>query len=478
MPNLSDLDVGKEAINGTIAQFATVGVGFVGTVVFARVLGPTNFGGVMLFLAIVGMLGNPMDGFAVAVHKEVSESTSVLDESLGAQLLFNFIWIAAVSVPILLASGIFADETYIKHASLLAIFYLATNSVLETLYSPLQGLGRIGFSYWVDTAKRLVGVTLRILGVLAFGAVGMIYGSITVAVLFLPIILWVIGTIPRRPSERVFRRHAEYGKFSIPSRFLSSLAKRFDLLLLGTLATTAAVSWYEVAWQLAIPGFYLVQSLGASLMTKVSAMGRNADGLEAEINGALTYAGILAVPLFFGSIALGGDVLELLFGSEYVDAFPFLIGLTGYQVVRSQSEPLELAAKGLNYPDVVFSIRVATVVTNTVLGVAFLFAIGPIGVLFATIVAGVLRFWLLFRHMRQEVGVDVQLQSQFAEQVVAGMAVYLSVTLAERVFDSGSNVETVLLLLVGAITYFGSLALVGSSHREFIRRLYSEYSSS
>lgn len=475
MSDLTDLDIQKEALSGTVAQFATVGFGFVGTVAFARVLGPTDFGGVVLFLAIVGILGNPMDGFAVAVHKEVSGSTSVLDEALGSQLLFNLAWILVLTVPLAVFGGLFAAETGLQRASLLAVCYLATNSMLETLYSPLQGLGRIGLSYWLDTAKRIFGVTFRIVGVLAVGAVGMIYGSIAVAVLFLPFLFWVLGKRPTIPSASVFMDHARYAKFSMPSRLLSSLAKRFDVFLLGALATTATVSWYEVAWQLAIPGFYLVQSLGSSLMTKVSAMGRTADGVDAQINGVLTYASILAVPLFFGSTALGREVLTLLFGGKYGAATPFLIGLTAYQVVRSQSEPLELAAKGLNYPDAVLSVRVATAATNVVFGVWLLLTVGPIGVIYATILSGLVRFGLLLHLFRRRLGYEVGVQRQFGEQLAAGVVMFLIVSGADRLFTVDSSLATTLLLALGASTYFGTLALVGRSHRTLLLQLYERF---
>jgi len=475
MADLRELNIGKEALSGTIAQFGTVIFGFVGTIAFARILGPTSFGGVVFFLAVVGFIGQPMDGFGVAVHKYVSESTEIVDEAFGAQLLFNLGWIAVLSIPILLLGGPFAERTQIGRASILAILYLVTNSVVETLYAPLQGLGRIGLSYWIDTAKRLFGVGFRIVGVVVFGAVGMIYGSIAIAGLFLPIVAWYIGTRPSVPSLSLLHRHGGYAKFSIPSSLLSSFAKRIDVFLLGALVSAAAVSWYEIAWQLALPAFYLAQTIGTGLMTKVSAIGNQKDKLRNEINTVLSYTSILAIPVFFGSGALGEQVITLVFGNEYTAATPFLIGLTGYQLVRSQNFPLEEVIHGLNHPDIVFSIRLVISVTNAVLGIVLLLTLGPIGIVYATIFAGIIRYGLLLRVFRRRFDILVRPQYQFGEQLVAGFVMFVAIGTGTRILSSISQVETVLLVIFGSVIYFFTLAIIGPSHRELLFHLYSQY---
>ena len=53
MSEAANTSLSRETLGGTIAQFVMAAIGFVGTIIFARWLGPSAFGGVYLLFALV-----------------------------------------------------------------------------------------------------------------------------------------------------------------------------------------------------------------------------------------------------------------------------------------------------------------------------------------------------------------------------------------------------------------------------------------
>ncbi len=77
MSEAAKTSLSRETLGGTIAQFVMAAIGFVGTVVFARWLGPSAFGGVYLLFALVKFADRPMNGWSQAAKKRLSESDAL-----------------------------------------------------------------------------------------------------------------------------------------------------------------------------------------------------------------------------------------------------------------------------------------------------------------------------------------------------------------------------------------------------------------
>ncbi|WP_254663432.1 hypothetical protein [Haladaptatus sp. W1] len=77
MSEAAGTSLSKETLGGTVAQFSMALIGFVGTIVFARWLGPSAFGGVYLLFALVKFADRPMNGWSLAAKKRVAESDAL-----------------------------------------------------------------------------------------------------------------------------------------------------------------------------------------------------------------------------------------------------------------------------------------------------------------------------------------------------------------------------------------------------------------
>jgi len=63
MSDIKNLNLGRETLGATAAKIVMALAGFVGTIVFARVLGPSTYGGVGLIVTLAGIVDKPIEGW-------------------------------------------------------------------------------------------------------------------------------------------------------------------------------------------------------------------------------------------------------------------------------------------------------------------------------------------------------------------------------------------------------------------------------
>ncbi|WP_458186852.1 oligosaccharide flippase family protein [Haladaptatus sp. NG-WS-4] len=472
MSEAADISLSKETLGGTVAQFTMAAIGFAGTVVFARWLGPTAFGGVYLLYALAKLVDRPMNGWSLAAKKRLSESDALRPPAFGAQLLFDACWLLVAGGVVFLAGDALRGYTGLAAAPLLLVVLLVTESVYESLDSLVQGRGRISVATWIDTLRSVLTLPLQVGFVAllstagAVGAAGMVYGLATASALVLPVISWFVGARPAVPSRTFVRSLADYARYSIPTVALGTTYDRLDVLLLGFLLTPAAAGFYEVAWKLTLPAVFVADVAGRGLMAAVSA--RNAQGAAVgrDVSNTVAYAGVLAFPIFFGALALSKPLVVTVYGPEYREAALLLVGLAGYRVVRAQSGPLVQAINGFDRPDVALRLSAVAVAVNLVLGVAFTLQFGPIGVVVATLVAETLRYLGGVVFFRRSVSGFVPLSRPMVAQVGASLVMFGAVSIAHTSIPVRSWVDLALLVSLGGGVYLAVLlaASPGTRH--------------
>ncbi|WP_049971710.1 lipopolysaccharide biosynthesis protein [Haladaptatus cibarius] len=486
MSEADGISLSRETFGGTAAQFTMAAVGFAGTVIFARWLGPATFGGVYLLFAVAKIADRPMNGWSLAAKKRLSESDSLRPPAFGAQLLFNAFWVALAVLAVLVAGDALRAYTGLALAPVLLVLLLATESMYETIESLVQGRGRISAATWNDTLRSVLTLPLQLWFVALPGiaGAGMVYGLAVASALTLPVIALFVSARPAIPSRTFLRSLGDYARYSVPTSVLGTTYDRLDVLLLGFLLGSASAGFYEVAWKLTLPAVFVADVAGRGLMATVSARharsgdgegnenengnesgNRNERGIGRDVSNTIAYAGILAVPIFFGSLALAESLVVTVYGPDFRNAAPLLIGLAGYRVVRSQSGPLVQAINGLDRPDVAMRLSAVAVAVNLVLGVLLTLRLGPIGVVIATIVAETLVYLGGFHFLRQTVSGLVPISRPMVEQVGAGLAMFAVVSTARASISVQSWVDLGVLVSVGGVVYVGLLLAVSPGVR-------------
>lgn len=472
---IDDTSLGLEVAKGFSGKLIQAVLGFAGTILFARILGPTSFGGFYLLHTVVQMSLRPMMGVANASMKRFSEFGTDRREIVGTQLLFDVALVGLLVPLAFLLDGPFSAYTGIDGSASLYAVLLVALVLFGSFQQLLPARGRIGVEVWNDTLRSVFTTGLQVVFVFAgFGAAGMVYGLSAATYLTLPITHYYLRTIPTLPSRETLSSVWQFARYSVFNRIVGHAYDRLDVLLIGFLVTPAAVGYYEVALKFTVPAMFVSGLAGTGLMNKVSSADSKGESSTMDITNTVSYASIISIPLFFGSLAVARPLIVTVYGSEYVEAATLLVGLTLFAVLRSQSSPLESVVNGLDLPNLIVRIAAFTLGLNIVVGVPLIIEFGAIGAVFATVVAESVRYFLLFRLVRRETGAEL-ISRPMKEQLLAGGLMFAVVRLVfEHVVSVDSWLHLSVLLALGGAVYFGTLALISRSFRVTLRSVYAD----
>lgn len=471
----SAVSLSREALSGTTAKFATLVVGFVGTILFARILGPATFGGYFALLAAVQIVERPTVGWAVAGKKRFSEVAGNQGEILGAQLAFVFGYVALAIGGAALAAPWLRGYTDLDHAAVLfGILLLALSLYLSTrILAEARGL--VGGVTWTGTLRDWLAFVLQLgLVLLGLGAVGMAVGYAVAAVCVLPVLLYYVRARPKIPSRGTIESLWTYARFSIPETFLGTVYSRFDIILLTVLLSPAAAGYYEVAFRVSMPAAFVYDVTSRLLMPRVSNLASKDESIATDVGNTLAFSSVLAIPLFAGAVLLADEVVVTLYGPEYRAAAVLLIGLCLYRVVRSQSQPLAKVVDGLDRPDFTMWLSLVTLAFNVALGVVLVLRMGAIGVVVATVAAEFLRYVALLAWLRTHLPRRALAPRAVFHQWFAALAMGAVVWTSLQLVAVDSWVALGAVVGLGGLVYAATLYAASRQLRETIAAVLDE----
>jgi O-antigen/teichoic acid export membrane protein len=474
MSDAGSVDLGWEAVKGFIAKLVQAVLGFVGTILFARLLGPVSFGGFYFLLSIVLMINRPVIGFGNAVRKRFSEVGSPKGELFSALVTINLVLIALCAA-VLFGTDVLVGRTNVPSTNLVFITLLGSIVFFVPFQKMVTASGYPSRAIWIDTLRSVFTLPLQIGLVLAdFGAAGMGYGLAAATVLTIPVTYYSVGVRPSVPSIETYRSLWEFARYSIPGSFVGKAYDRFDILLLGFLLGTGVSGQYEAANKLTIPALFLSGAITSGLMPKISSMDSKSQDPTDDITNAISYASIIAIPIFFGGLVLSKKVVVTAFGSEYAAAAPYLIGLAFYKVISSQTAVYRSALSGLDKPNINLKFSTVALAVNIVLGVTLVLTIGGIGVVVATIVAEAIQYVGTMYVVKSELPGTRVYPITLLEQVGAGALMTLVVYGLAELLILDTLIPVGFVVGFGAAVYGVVLLAVSHELRTTVKGVYRD----
>lgn len=451
---------GLEVSKGFVAKILLMLVGFAGSIVFARVLGPAGYGAFHVVVALANILDNPISGLGIACKKRLSEH----GPDAGAILTIGLAVTAGMGVfvgGVVLIVGPHLDYFDIENGPLyvaVAFFGIIFFKVVQPM---VAGRGQFGTAVFLDSIRSFLTIPIQLaLVLLGWGVAGMIYGLTVASLLTVPLALYVLDVRPAVPDKETARSIWSYAKFSVPSNFIGTAYGKIDILLLGAILGSGASGQYKIAMQLVLPGATLSMVMRSGLFAEVSSLSSRDEGVAEQVTNNVAFASVLAIPLFFGALAMPESIVVTVFGGDYRPAATLLVGLAAYQILQTQASQISSVIEGLDRPDLHLYIVAITLVTNVVLGVVLVRRFGAVGIVVATIVAEGVKFsWMTYlakRYVEYEI-----FPTPVRCQLVAAIGMFVVVELLHRWMGVGSWFELLVIVGVGAAVY--AVALVSLS---------------
>jgi O-antigen/teichoic acid export membrane protein len=302
----------------------------------------------------------------------------------------------------------------------------------------------------------------------------MAYGLSLATMLTVPVTHYFLRMRPSLPDRETFHQLWSFARHSTVSATLGQVYSRLDILLLGALLTPAAAGQYEVALKLTMPAILVSDVMRDGLVVRVSNLQSKGEAVGADVTNALSFASVLAIPLFAGATVLSQPLVVTVYGPEYAEASTLLIGLGLYRVFVTQSGPLSETLNGIDRPDINVRIAAGTLALNVVLGVALTLHIGAVGVVIATVIAEGLKYAATGIAVSRLVEDVTLLPSTLLEQVGAAVGMAAAVFLVRDAVGIQSWLTLLAVVGLGVAIYGFVLLVLSEQLRHTVLNILSD----
>lgn len=478
MSGASEISLGWETTKALVGKFGQAATGFMGVLIFTRMVGKSDFGGFYLLQTLVIIADRPIRGFGEAVQKRWSEDDAAKEEILGSVLVVNTCAILVAGVSALLFQDLLVSYTSLDGAPLL---FATLFGSLAFFFSFQQMMGAEGWpakQAWNDTLRSFLTLPLQVVLVVSgLGALGMGYGLAAATIFVVPVAIYFVRVRPSPPSKETIRSLWTYTRYSTPAAIVGKAYDRIDVLLLGFLVGTTPVANYEVALKLTIPAIFVSGILASALMPKISNTISKGGEFVDDITHSVSYTSILAIPIFFGALAIPKPLVVTAFEPRYGDAAPYLVGLALYQVISTQTVIYSQTLAGMDLPNVELKIRTLTLSLNVIVGVALALLIGPIGIVVATVLAESVKYIMSVSCVVRRVdGIGV-VPRPLVMQVISGLTMFFVVDLLQQKILIQSWLNLGSIIGIGVFVYGISLVTISPGVRLTAKSVYRDATS-
>jgi len=469
----ASISLGRETAIAFSGKVVLAALGFAGVVYFYRELGPATIGIYYTVLAGGKIASQVPGGFANAIHKRVSEVDTPTAEyfsfGLGVYLLAVALGLVVVAlspsvVYELVPTGEHLVGGFLIFASL-GLFVL-TNRVYAAIGNP-------GLSFWTDTVRSLLTLLAQLaLVVLGYGEFGLIGGFVFATVVTGLGVGLLTRVRPSIPSRQTVARTFEFAKWSVPTSVTQNLYNRVDVLVIAFLVGSEAVGLYEPALRLTVPATFIAQSIGESLVVKVSGLHSLGDDIRSDLRNAVSYTSLFSIPIFFGALAIGRELMRTVYGPSAVAGTTALVGLALFQLLNTYTIPFDKVVNGVDRPQLQLYAGLLTLAIH--LPLAFYLGapsrLGLEGVVAATVVAEFARL-VAYQLMARNLFGGWIVTRPVGEQLLSGLVMFGAVSLAVDAVAVRSWVTLVVHLGFGGVVYFGALVVVSRHFRGTVRNV-------
>jgi lipopolysaccharide exporter len=439
-------------------------LGFVSTVVLARLLLPEDFGLVAMATAIIAVLDILRAfGFDVALIQNPNATRSHYDTAWTCNVLLGLVIgaaVAAVAAP----AAAFYDEPRLTWV----MVWLAVSAFV----TGLENVGVIAFrkdlqfhkEFNLLLAKRVVtfciaiplAVTLRNYWALV---AGVLVGRVcSVALTYL--------LHPYRPRFSLAERRQlfHFGKWLVASTVLNVLSTRSGDFLIGKISGAHALGVYNISNELAsLPTSDLVAPINRAMLPGYAQKAAHRTALAASYVDVSGLIALLAVPAALGISAVANVLVPVVLGPNWDDAAAVIAILSAFGMliaVKSNTHYVYLATGKPRLATWVGFLQIVLLLPMLVVGSLRAGATGAaFGCLLAEILFTPISFWILRNelHLRHW---DVY--RPLLRPLIAGVLMYIVTKLVADGFVASQGGLWLLAgllgcVLLGAVVYVGAM---------------------
>lgn len=454
----------KNFLSLTIATIVSRLIGFVIVAYLARTLSTAGFGQISFAQVIVGYSVLLTDfGLKTLGIREVSRHKEEIKKYVSNILTLRII--LAITSFFLLLAFIKLINRSTDHGILIALFGLSLFPSVLLLDWVFQGIERMEF----------VGIA-NIIQSMTYGGLVLLLVKKPSDILGVPSLFFLASSIVVVFVTYSFVR--KYGRFSLSfevrvwkelfskslplgfSLIIIAIYQSIDVVMLGFMKGDETVGWYSAASRIIQAILPLAGLFAQTVFPVVSRFYRESqEKLSLVLNISVKFLILVAIPLGIGGTILAGPIMDLIYGPKYqpgIIAFRILIWTVPLIFVGAVPAQVLIAGDGARKFMVGMSIGAAI---NIILNVWLIPSFSLLGASIAMLVTEA--FDLIYIICCVSIITRIYLEHYILKPCIAGcvMGIVLLVI----------NTNVLLSILIGIVTYFLVLLVIGGANEQDIR---------
>ncbi|MBS4035811.1 MAG: flippase [Ignavibacterium sp.] len=292
----------------------------------ARYFGPENFGIYNFALSFVTPFMVLMDlGFSTVLIRETAKTPEKAKSYLENALTFKIISSAVIGLLIIVVINLLSDQATIRQLVYLFVIWAIFESLASTFFSFFRGMHNLQYEsrgliinkfFYVVLGSAFIILKLP----LSFFALPLIFGGFFY--LLYPLIISRKLFFLNLKIDKAITKH--FFKISLPIVFsvvFSTVFFSVNTVLISFFSSNSAAGLFSAAFRIPMAMLFLAGAIGASVFPVFSSLIKNnKERLSLIFERVVFYMIILAVPLMFGGWLLGDQIINLIYGQEFVGA--------------------------------------------------------------------------------------------------------------------------------------------------------------
>ena len=466
-----DTGLGRKTLTNSLWSYLSFalqkGATFVATLILVRVLSPQDFGlmGYCLlaiaYLEVFSRFG--LDAALISKQTQIDEACNVafLFGLATGLTFFSAAWLAAPAL------AVFFHEDGITAIFRILALVLVIESVSIVHFARLQRELRFRQKLIPDIArgcvKAVVAVSMALAG---FGVWSLVVAHIAGALVF-TIILWII--VPWRPTLRfnstVSRDLFRFGSHMCVINFIGALRSYMDYLLIGRILGTTSLGLYTISYRLPDLIIHSLNNVVGMVTHPILAQLQSDQGkIKQYYEAYIRHIAMLTLPAGVGIALVAEPFVNVFYTEAWVSViFPMQCIALALAISSIGFVPGVLY-KAINRPDILNYVSVAKLpFLVPILWLAT--GYGLEGVAIAQILLAVIYITMDGVVVRWVIGFGLRdLGAALWPSIVATGVMALITGWLTLLIDGNDLLELLLVVVVGAATYAGTLRAVARDH--------------
>lgn len=453
-----------------IAKFASSILGFITTVIFARLLGEAVLGQYATVLAMVTWFTLITSiGVSESVTKRLSEGEE-LDKYTGAGLII----VSGITIILSILLLLFRQQVnaYVGAPVAVILVGILLTSVMQTIGSAaLHGRHMVHISSVVSILTQFVRSGGQIIFLLVGYGIQAMLSVYAFSWLFSGLLAFkFIDTWPKMPSKRHFKSLFDFAKFSWLGNIQSRVFGTLDILVLKLFVASEVVGVYSVAWSIGLILDIFANSIQTTLFPEMSktATKEGVDSVAGLTEDALLFTGLLLIPGLIGGLMIGDRLLRI-YGEGFSSGTEVLGILLLALLIYAYTKQLLNTLNAVDRPDLAFRTNGVFIGGNIVLNFTLIPIYGWVGAAVATLLSGVIGVIVSGYYVNRLLDISPPVKEIGRQWIAAagmGAVVYGARLITESYWIAQHNAAYVIgLVIAGALVYFGTLAVISTRFR-------------